>query len=132
MRKKLRAWTRAIEKTKTTHWKEFLDSAREGHLWKAASFMARGNHMAVSRFPSLKRETEDKLFMETFFPEMAPPENNGDIEQKKEIPWTPIKKEVVYRALQATKAIKGPGEDEMPMLSCFPTMRKRSGPSHCY
>jgi hypothetical protein len=38
MRKKRRAWTRTIEKAKAAHWKEFLDSAGEGHLWKAISY----------------------------------------------------------------------------------------------
>lgn len=39
MRAKRRAWTRAIKKVKGTHWKDFLDSAGEGHLWKAASYI---------------------------------------------------------------------------------------------
>ncbi|KAF4233525.1 hypothetical protein CNMCM6805_009182 [Aspergillus fumigatiaffinis] len=38
MRQKRREWTRTIEKAKATHWKEFLD-AKEGHLWKAATYM---------------------------------------------------------------------------------------------
>ena len=39
MRQARRAWTRTIEKAKTSHWKQFLDEAGEGKLWKAATYM---------------------------------------------------------------------------------------------
>ena len=39
MRQKRRTWTRTIEKAKTSHWKQFLDEAGEGKLWKAATYM---------------------------------------------------------------------------------------------
>lgn len=39
MQQKRRAWTRAIEKAKASHWKQFLDEAGEGKLWKAATYM---------------------------------------------------------------------------------------------
>jgi hypothetical protein len=54
--------------------------------------------------------------METFFPRIALPENNMEMEQREEIPWAPITKQEVYRALQATKPMKAPGEDGIPML----------------
>ncbi|KAG2001218.1 hypothetical protein GB937_010390 [Aspergillus fischeri] len=122
MRKKRRAWTRAIEKAKATHWKEFLDRAGEGHLWRAASYMR--PRESYGNIPPLKRETEEivdnpgkaKLFMETFFPKMAAPENEADMEQREEIPWVPITEQEVHRALQAAKGMKAPGEDGMPML----------------
>lgn len=55
MQTKRRAWTRAIEKAKSHHWKEFLDKAGEGHLWKAASCITferwnrRGSRQQVQR-----------------------------------------------------------------------------------
>lgn len=39
MQEKRRAWTRAIEKAKASHWRQFLDEAGEGKLWKAATYM---------------------------------------------------------------------------------------------
>lgn len=39
MRQKRWAWTRAIECAKISHWKQFLDEAGEGKLWKAATYM---------------------------------------------------------------------------------------------
>jgi hypothetical protein len=39
MQRKRRAWTRKIDKAKASHWKQFLDEAGEGKLWKAATYM---------------------------------------------------------------------------------------------
>jgi hypothetical protein len=39
MRQKRRAWTQTIEKAKTSHWRQFLDEAGEGKLWKSATYM---------------------------------------------------------------------------------------------
>ena len=39
IRQKRRVWTRTIEKYKTSHWKQFLDEAGEGKLWKAATYI---------------------------------------------------------------------------------------------
>jgi hypothetical protein len=36
MQEKRRAWTRAIETAKASHWRQFLDEAGEGKPWKAA------------------------------------------------------------------------------------------------
>lgn len=104
MRTKRRTWTRAIEKAKGTHWKDFLDSAGEGHLWKAASYMR--PREAYSNIPPLKQGTEEivdntekaGLFMETFFPRMALPENTAEMEQREEILWAPITEEEAHRA----------------------------------
>lgn len=122
MRTKRRAWTRAIEKAKATHWKDFLDSAGEGHLWKAASYMRpRESYGNIPPLKQDKGETADntekaRLFMRTFFPRMAPPEDTMEMEQREEIPWTPITEQEVYRALRAAKPMKAPGEDGIPML----------------
>jgi hypothetical protein len=122
LRKKRRAWTRAIEKAKAGHWKEFLDSAGEGHLWKATAYTP--TRESYTSIPPLRRETEEitdqaekaKLLMETFFPRMAQPEDEAHLEQREEIPWVPITKEEVHRALQAAKPMKAPGEDGLPTL----------------
>jgi hypothetical protein len=39
MQQKRRTWTRTIEKVQASHWKQFLDEAGEGKLWKAATYM---------------------------------------------------------------------------------------------
>ncbi|KAI3043037.1 hypothetical protein CBS147353_11847 [Aspergillus niger] len=54
--------------------------------------------------------------METFFPNMAQPEDEAHTEQREEIPWVPITEEEVHRALQAAKPMNAPGEDGLPML----------------
>lgn len=92
MRTKRRAWTRAIEKAKGTHWKDFLDSAGEGHLWKAALYIH--PREAYGNITLLKQDTEEvadntekaRLFIETFFPRITPPEDNAEMEQGEEIP----------------------------------------------
>jgi hypothetical protein len=86
MRTKYRAWIRAIKKTKATHWKDFLNNAREGHLWKAASYMR--PRESYSNILPLKQDTGEttdniekaRLFIETFFPRMAPLEDNVEME----------------------------------------------------
>ncbi|EGD99960.1 hypothetical protein TESG_08624 [Trichophyton tonsurans CBS 112818] len=115
MREKRRAWTRAIEKAKTTHWKEFLDSAGEGHLWKAASYM--GTRESYGSVPSLRVGTEEvsdnedkaRLFMKTFFPEMAEPDE-GTITPERE------RRSHGNPALKATKGTTAPGDDGIPAL----------------
>jgi hypothetical protein len=57
MRLKRRAWTRAIEKAKATHWREFLDNAAKRHLWKAASYI--NSQESYGNIPPLKAATGD-------------------------------------------------------------------------
>jgi hypothetical protein len=79
MRLKRRAWTRAIEKAKATHWREFLDNAAKRHLWKAASYI--NSQESYGNIPPLKAATGDvsdnrdkaKLLIDTFFPKIADP-----------------------------------------------------------
>jgi hypothetical protein len=109
MRRKCRAWTRTIGKTKAAHWKEFPDSAGDGHLWKEISYKrARESYASI---PPLRRETQEitdhaekaRLLMETFFPNMVQPEDGTHTEHREEIPWIPITEGEVRRALQAAK-----------------------------
>ncbi|XHF99670.1 hypothetical protein AWENTII_013003 [Aspergillus wentii] len=122
MRRKRRVWTRAIEKAKTTHWREFLDKAGEGHLWKVASYMnPRDNYANI---PPLKDGTEEvsdneakgELFLETFFPRMADPEESPITPQREEIPWEPVEEHEIHKALRAAKGTTGPGEDRILTL----------------
>jgi hypothetical protein len=84
-------WTRTIEKVKSQHWKEFLDKAGEGHLWKAASYMK--PRESYGCIPPLKDGTNEvvdnackaKMFMDSFFPKMAAPEAMEDPEPNEEI-----------------------------------------------
>jgi hypothetical protein len=39
VQEKRRIWTRTIEKTKRSYWKQYLHGAGEGKLWKAATYM---------------------------------------------------------------------------------------------
>lgn len=39
MQQKHWEWTRTVEKAKATHYKQFLDEAKEGQLWKVAMYM---------------------------------------------------------------------------------------------
>jgi hypothetical protein len=74
--------------------------------------------------PPLKNGTDEvvdnqckaKVFMDTFFPKMATLETIENTPPKEEIRWEPITKEEIQRALQRMKAMKAPGEDEIPTL----------------
>lgn len=74
MRQKRRAWTRTIEKTKTSHWRRFLDETGEGKLWKAATYMKPRETWGCT--PTLRAGSEEitqnedkaKAFLDAFFP----------------------------------------------------------------
>ncbi|KAI3014160.1 hypothetical protein CBS147347_11515 [Aspergillus niger] len=122
MRQKRRTWTRAIEKAKTAHWKQFLDRAGEGRLWKAATYMR--PRESWSSVPALKvdnrsvtgNQEKAEAFMDTFFPTMAPAQEETPTRIPAELPWQPITELEVYRSLQAAKSSTAPGEDGLPML----------------
>ena len=77
MCQKQQEWTQTVEKVKATHWKEFLDKAQEGHLWKTATYMHPWD--PYINIPTLKMESEEvtenqdkaKAFLEVFFPKKA-------------------------------------------------------------
>lgn len=122
MRQKRRAWTRTIEKAKTSHWKQFLDKAGEGKLWKAATYIRPRESWGC--IPALKvgdrevTENQEKAqaFMDSFFPTMAPAQREHLAQPPAELPWQPISEAEVYRSLKAAKASTAPGEDGLPML----------------
>ena len=66
IRVKRREWTRTIEQTKATHWKEFLDNASSGNLWKVTIYI--GPRDSYTNIPPLKvgdtkaRRIENRLF----------------------------------------------------------------------
>ncbi|KAI2812362.1 hypothetical protein CBS115989_10532 [Aspergillus niger] len=122
MRQKRRTWTRAIEKAKTAHWKQFLDRTGERRLWKAATYMR--PRESWSSVPALKvdnrsvtgNQEKAEAFMNTFFPMMAPAQEETPTRIPAELPWQPITELEVYRSLQAAKSSTAPGEDGLPML----------------
>ncbi len=122
MRQKRREWTRTIEKAKTMHWREFLDKAREGDLWKAATYMQPQD--TYSNIPALKVGEEEitdnrdkaKAFREAFFPKMADAEEEAIETPTEEIDWKPITELEIYRSLKAAKGTTAPGEDGIPTL----------------
>ncbi|KAJ5513135.1 hypothetical protein N7463_002687 [Penicillium fimorum] len=122
MRQSRRAWTRTIEKAKTSHWKQFLDEAGEGKLWKAATYMKPRDSWGC--IPALKvgdRELVDnaekaQAFMGSFFPSMAPAQEEAPPHAPTEIRWHPISEVEVYRSLKAAKGTTAPGEDGLPTL----------------
>jgi hypothetical protein len=87
MRWKRREWTRTIKKVKATHWKEFLDKAQEGHLWKTATYMRPRDPytnipiLTVGMEEVSNNKEKAKAFLEAFFPKMA--------DAKEEEPKTP-------------------------------------------
>ncbi|KAJ5152552.1 hypothetical protein N7492_009832 [Penicillium capsulatum] len=122
MRQKRRAWTRTIEKAKTSHWKQFLDEAGEGKLWKAATYMRPRDSWGC--IPALKlgdrevTENQEKAqaFMDSFFPTMAPAQREPLAQPPTELPWQPLSEAEVFRSLKAAKTSTAPGEDGLPML----------------
>lgn len=128
MRRKRREWTRAIEKTKATHWKEFLDSTGEGLLWKASTYL--GQRGAYASIPPLKACLEEipdntnkaRILMESFFPEMGGAEEEVIVPEREEIPWEPITEQEVQKALMAAKRKTAPGEDVYIPCTHFSTV----------
>ncbi|THC88516.1 hypothetical protein EYZ11_012034 [Aspergillus tanneri] len=122
MRCKRRAWTRLIEKTKSTHWRDFLDKAGEGHLWKAASYMRpRDSYANMPPLTVGDREVTDnkdkaKVLMESFFPKMAEPSEDMVTTEREEIPWEPLTEHEVYKAVIKARGTTAPGEDGIPTL----------------
>jgi len=122
MRRKRREWTRSIEKAKSVHWKEFLDKADEGHLWKTASYMSPRNDYA--NIPTLEVDSEEftdnhdkaRIFLESFFPKMADPSEETLPQQRGEISWEPINEREISKALKAAKGTTAPGEDGLQTL----------------
>ena len=122
MQQKRRAWTRTIEKAKASHWKQFLDEAGEGKLWKAATYMkpreAWGCIPALHVGTNELTENEDKAqaFLDAFFPEMDKPHERPPTQAPLELPWQPITELEIQRSLKAAKGSTAPGDDDLPML----------------
>jgi ribonuclease HI len=122
MQQKRRAWTRTIEKAKKSHWKQFLDGAGEGTLWKAATYMkpreAWGCVPALQVDSNELVENEDKAraFLNTFFPEMDQPHEDPPAQVPPELPWPPVTELEIRRSLKTAKSSTAPGEDGLPTL----------------
>jgi hypothetical protein len=122
MQQKRRTWTRNIEKAKRSHWKQFLDGAGEGTLWKAATYMkpreAWGCVPPLQVDSNILVENEDKarVFLGTFFPKMDQPHEDLPVEVPLELPWPPLTELEVHRSLKAAKSSTAPGEDGLPTL----------------
>jgi hypothetical protein len=115
MRQKRRTWTRTIEKAKNSHWKQFLDEAGEGKLWKAATYMKPRDSWGC--IPALKgddREVTDnqekaQAFMDSFFPPTAPAEEESSMETPAELPWQPISK--ISKRVVSSRGRQSPDAD---------------------
>ena len=122
MRQKRWEWTQTVEKVKATHWKEFLDKAQEGHLWKMATYMRPQD--PYTNIPALKAGSEEvtknqdkaKAFLEAFFPKMADAEEETIMPHQEEIKWEPISELKIHQSLKAAKGTTAPGEDGIPTL----------------
>ncbi|OGE46890.1 hypothetical protein PENARI_c093G11063, partial [Penicillium arizonense] len=122
MQHKRRSWTRTIEKVKASHWKQFLDEAGEGKLWKAATYMkpreAWGCVPALHVGTNELIENEDKAqaFLDAFFPQMDEPHEDLPAQAPLALPWQPITELEIQRSLKAAKGSTAPGEDGLPTL----------------
>lgn len=122
MQQKRRIWTHTIEKAKKSHWKQFLDGAREGMLWKAATYMK--PRETWGSVPSLQvgcnelvdNKDKARAFLDTFFPKMDEPNDDPPTQAPLELPWPPITELEIERALKAAKSSTAPGEDGLPTL----------------
>ncbi|GFG00714.1 hypothetical protein IFM53868_10832 [Aspergillus udagawae] len=122
MQQKHRNWTHTIEKAKKSHWKEFLDGAGEGMLWKATTYIK--PRETWGSVPSLQvgcnelvdNEDKARAFLDTFFPKMDEPNNDPPTQAPLELPWPPITELEIKRALKAAKSSTAPGEDSLPTL----------------
>jgi hypothetical protein len=96
--------------------------AGEGKLWKAATYMKPRDSWGC--IPALKvgdRELVDnaekaQAFTGSFFPSMAPAQEEAPAHAPTEIRWHPISEIEIYRSLKAAKGTTAPGEDGLPTL----------------
>lgn len=92
MQQKRRTWTRTIEKAKKSHWKQFLDTAGEGMLWKAATYMKPREAwccvpaLRVGSHDLLENEDKAAAFIDCFFPKVDEPEEDPLIQAPLELP----------------------------------------------
>ena len=99
-----------------------MNEAGEGHLWKAATYTKPRDSWGCT--PALKvgdRELADnkekaQAFMDSFFPPMAPAEDETLTNSPSELSWEPISEVEVYRSLKVAKSSTAPGEDGLPTL----------------
>lgn len=121
-RERRHKWTRAIEKAKTSHWREFLDKAGEGHMWKAATYMRPRD--AYTSIPAINVDTEEvtdnqrkaETFLDPFFTKMAEPDAEIESKPTEELPWVPITEQEICRSLRVGKGNTAPGRDGIPTL----------------
>ncbi|KAI3260240.1 hypothetical protein CBS147308_10345 [Penicillium roqueforti] len=122
MQQKRRIWTRTIEKVKASHWKQFLDEAGEGKLWKAATYMKPREawgcipalHVGTNELTENKEKAQ--AFLDSFFPKMDEPDEVPLARAPLELPWQPITEREIQRSLKSTKGSTAPGEDGVPTL----------------
>ncbi|CEJ55656.1 hypothetical protein PMG11_01904 [Penicillium brasilianum] len=122
MQQKRRAWTRTIEKAKVSHWRQFLDEAGKGKLWKAATYMKYREIWGCT--PTLRAGSEEiiqnedkaKAFLDAFFPAMNTPEPSPPASPLPELLWHLITELKVKRSLRIARGTTAPGEDNLPML----------------
>ncbi|KXG45142.1 reverse transcriptase [Penicillium griseofulvum] len=122
MQQKRRAWTRTIEKAKASHWKQFLDEAGEGKLWKAATYMKPRETwgctpaLQVGSEELTQNEDKAKTLLEAFFPAMNIPDPSPPALPQADLPSQPITELEIEGSLKAAKGATAPGEDNLPML----------------
>jgi hypothetical protein len=65
-----------IKKAKAAHWKEYLDKAREGHLWKAVTYMHLCDDyisippLTIGIEEVVDNDIKAKAFLNSFFPKI--------------------------------------------------------------
>lgn len=91
-------------------------------MWKAATYMEpRDSWGCITALPTFKvgeRELADnQAFMDSFFPPMAPAQEELLTNAPVEIQWHPISELKTYRSLKATRSSTAPDEDGVPCLA---------------
>jgi hypothetical protein len=121
MHSKRRAWTRAIERAKSSHWKEFLDQASSQTVLKTTAYLERqDNYACIPTLQSGDIEYTDnpgkaRALLECSFPiiQQVVPEM---IVSQEEIPWDPITEQGLADDLKRAKKTKAPGYDGLPSM----------------
>ena len=121
MHTKRREWTRAIEKAKASHWKDFLDQTSSRTVWKTTPYLERQDNYAC--IPTLRTgdiEYADnpgkaRALLECFFPTTQQPMPEMIVAED-EIPWEPITEQEIANALKKAKKSTAPGHDGLPTL----------------
>ena len=116
-REKQLEYTKGIEKTKNTKWREYVESADNKSIWQIKRYVM--NCQAPTRIPTLDgcattNEEKTKAFQKTFFPP-PPPADLSDLKHSGQVNYpSPVLFEPYITIQQIRRAVEKPAPNKAP------------------